>query len=563
MKRLFIFVMFFWLIFSSSTSVFATVPTENNKFGIHLAQPHLEDLDKAAQLVNSNGDWGYVTLVMQEDDRKKEKWQEIFDRMRRLHLIPIVRLATKPEGASWRRPNKDDAEEWANFLDSLNWVVKDRYIVLFNEPNHGSEWGGQVDSQSFAEVMESFASTLKKRSPDFFIMMAGMDASAPNSGSELEEEQTFLTAAFQILKPETFQSLFDGWASHSYPNPGFAGSPYGSGKGTVRTYQWEKQVLQRLGISKNLPVFITETGWSDLGVSRTTIARYFQQAYEDVWLPDSSVVAVTPFVLDYQANPFLSFSWKLYQSNDYYPQFFTVQSMQKIKGTPSQTEEGLLSFDAPLKLVAQSSYHFVLHITNNGEAIWDKDNGYSLRFDGFRTGEYFFDDIKNIEPQHNQDINVYLKTNNEAGPASAKVVLEHNAETLFETQPWNYEVLPLPDLTFHVSLYPKVISQGDNFTLQILDSKNELVFQRSGIRVQDGAATVNQIQNIALDQSYRIVLLKPYYLPRQEIIRFNPEKNTVQFKEMLPFDANQDGAFELWDVIFLLTHPTLWFLLTP
>ena len=107
----------------------------NNKFGIHLAVPSEQDLQAAAALVNSNGgDWGYVTVVMEENDRDLGKWQGIFDRMRELHLIPIVRLATSPEGDHWRRPSADEAQIWAEFLNSLNWVVKNRYVVLFNEP---------------------------------------------------------------------------------------------------------------------------------------------------------------------------------------------------------------------------------------------------------------------------------------------------------------------------------------------------------------------------------------------------------------------------------------------
>jgi hypothetical protein len=116
--------------------LFAQEQASNNKFGIHLAKPAEEDIEDANALVNGNGgSWGYVTLVMQEDDRNKGQWQGTFDKLRELKLIPIIRIATKPEGGNWRRPSKEDAEEWANFLDSLHWVVKERYVILFNEPN--------------------------------------------------------------------------------------------------------------------------------------------------------------------------------------------------------------------------------------------------------------------------------------------------------------------------------------------------------------------------------------------------------------------------------------------
>src|SRR3989344_2873439 len=165
----------------------------NNKFGTHFALPSLEDLIKARELVNSNGgDWGYVTLVIPEGDRDKNKWQEIFDRMRELHLIPIIRLATVPQGAQWRRPVVEDADSWVNFLDSLNWVVKDRYVILFNEPNHGAEWGGSVDANNYAEIALTFAKQLKEKNQDYFIMLAGLDASAPSSNPGFEDEGAFL-----------------------------------------------------------------------------------------------------------------------------------------------------------------------------------------------------------------------------------------------------------------------------------------------------------------------------------------------------------------------------------
>ena len=101
----------------------------NNKFGIHLAVPDREDLIRAAELVNSSGGkWGYVPLVIQENDRDKKKWQEVFDQMRKLKLIPIIRLATQPQGGNWEAPSVDDIGGWIDFLQSLNWVVKDEEI---------------------------------------------------------------------------------------------------------------------------------------------------------------------------------------------------------------------------------------------------------------------------------------------------------------------------------------------------------------------------------------------------------------------------------------------------
>ena len=68
---------------------------------------YANDIDKAASFVNANGDWGYVTFVIQENDRSVDKWQNIFNQLRRLHLIPIVRLATYPLDNVWAIPEKE------------------------------------------------------------------------------------------------------------------------------------------------------------------------------------------------------------------------------------------------------------------------------------------------------------------------------------------------------------------------------------------------------------------------------------------------------------------------
>ena len=54
-------------------------PILNNKFGIHIISPVPKEASDAASLVNQNGDWGYVTFLIQSNDRNKDKWQEFFN----------------------------------------------------------------------------------------------------------------------------------------------------------------------------------------------------------------------------------------------------------------------------------------------------------------------------------------------------------------------------------------------------------------------------------------------------------------------------------------------------
>ncbi len=561
-KSSLLFIAIFFLV---AKSVFAfDFNSPNNKFGIHLAQPHTEAIQQAANLVNSSGgDWGYITLVMQENDRNTQKWQDIFDQLRTLHLIPIVRLATTAEGENWKRPTKNDVGSWVQFLNSLNWVIQNRYVILFNEPNHGQEWGGVEDAQNYADVTKELAQELKNSNPDYFVMLAAFDASAPSSPPNFEDEYYFLQNVINRIGTDDFQKLFDGWASHSYPNPGFAGSALGSGRGTVRTYQWEINTLKNFGISKNLPVFITETGWSADSLPRNTIANNLIEAFENIWLPDPQVIAVTPFVLDYQSPPFLGFSWRQQGSDAFYPQYNAVQSLSKIKGKPKQIEKAEISADLPSQLVVNSSYHFHLTLKNLGESIFDRDQGYSFRLQGGTLGDYFFSDLKNIKPGMEVEVDLSLKTGEETGKKSVKVVLTNSANETIAESDWQVETKPLPELSFIVNLFPKLKTIGNDFEIQVFDKNEELVFDKTGVKVQNGSGMLTDIQNIVLERPYRVVILKPYYLPRQTFVTFKDGENQAGFKAMLPLDFNQNGRLDSGDLLALFKNFQLFKLLLP
>src|SRR3990167_5974371 len=202
-----IFVLLVFLFPPSAQAIEDPLLKENNKFGIHIISE--SDLLQAAELVNSNGgEWGYVTLVIREDERDLVRWQRAMLQMKELKLIPIIRVATKVNNGVWEKPDPEDAEQWAKFLDSLEWVTKNRYVVLFNEPNHAKEWGGEVNPIEYTRVARQFWQKLKRYSPDFFVLPAGMDAAAPNSTTTMDSK-LFFDKMYEE-DPEIFV-LFDGW----------------------------------------------------------------------------------------------------------------------------------------------------------------------------------------------------------------------------------------------------------------------------------------------------------------------------------------------------------------
>jgi len=333
------FICFILFIFSVSNvnAIVDPLAVSNNKYGIHIIDEN--DLYDAANLVNSSGgDWGYVTMVISENDRVIEKWQKIMDLMRNLHLIPIIRIATHLNNDWWEKPKVEEIPEWVEFLSRLHWISKNRYIILFNEPNHAKEWGNEINPTEYARILTLFSQKLKSVSPDFYILPAGLDASAPNGNVTMSEE-IFLSKMIEA-QPDIF-SYIDGWTSHSYPNPGFTGSVTDEGKGSIRTFKWEIETLKSMNQKTDLPIFITETGWphkeglpfNNKYFYANQISQNLKIAAETVW-NDPRIVVVSPFVLNYQAYPFSNFSWKKVGGNEFYEFYDTYKQIPKIAGIP-------------------------------------------------------------------------------------------------------------------------------------------------------------------------------------------------------------------------------------
>lgn len=558
MRAVFLYIVAILLLFlptQPAYSFYDPLSVPNNKFGIHIADTN--DIPDVFDLVNSTrGDWGYVTLVIPETDRNSQKWQTIFDDMRRLHLIPIVRLATRSVDDHWTKPTQDSIKDWIPFLTSLNWPIENRYVILFNEPNHAKEWGGTVNSKEYAEIAANLARRLKESSGDFYILPAGLDASAANDGQSMDGE-AFLREVVSA-KPE-FLSLLDGWTSHSYPNPGFSGSPNAWGRGTLRTFYWELDLLRSLGLKRNLPVFITETGWihsqgkvmNNRLLSPEAVAENLQVAAQAVW-SDPNVIAVTPFVFSYQGEPFDHFSWKELGGTNFYAQYYGYQGIPKIPGQPKQRQ--VYEFSMPLvpdALVAGSTYTLTSEVINTGQGILnDKDSQLIVDFarGNFRT---LVDPLPYLEPGETGTITVHVKTPAQPGAYPMTVKLRHYGdETVLDTK--TVTLVAPPSFSLRAQLGWRKTSDASNVSVLVYAKDDKILQKFSGLALKNGEVKVLGLADIVPGEVYRVVMLVPYYLPRQEIVALKKDVTTVAFKRFLPFDIDADGALTLADLIALI-----------
>ena len=158
-------------------------------------------------------------------------------------------------------------------------------------------------------------------------------------------------------------------------------------------------------------------------------------------------------------------------------------------------------------------------------------------------------EIKDIKPGEEKIIDFSLKTIDEKEKKETKFSIIKNGKNILESKSWAFKVLPLPDLNVKVRFWPYGNAWGDDFEIQIFDIDDKLVFKKKGVKITNGEGIIKNVQNIALDELYRVVILKPGYLPRQNFIVFKSQDNTAEFKRMLPFDLNSDGKFDFKDLL--------------
>lgn len=541
----------------------------NNKVGIHIISATPEESSPAALLANTNGDWGYVTVLMESGDLKLDKWQTFFDDLRRRHLIPLVRLATHPDGEFWVRPFENEESTWADFLDKLNWPTKNRYVIVYNEPNQAHEWGNQVDATSYAQTLDKTIAALKAKSADFFVLNAGLDASAPQKLPAYQEEASFISEMNQAV-PGIFNKL-DGWVSHSYPNPGFVGSANGSGKGTVRTFSWERQLLRDSGLTKNLPIFITETGWKHAeGINyerglptADEVAQNYLESFENAWT-DPEIVAVTPFLLNYQDSPFDHFSFKKYTGEkqnqkilgveypDYYPSFNSLANLIKVSGLPIQENKAQLTKGQIYSsLVSDQAYTLPLTFKNIGQSIWgERDQVKLIATQGADELEINQVDLPagvKVEPNHDYTFNLMLKA-----PASGQIKVSLNlysGNRKFDSQDFefNTEVKAPVILKVKTSLAWKNKFGGDYF-LGVAGAIKETFTK---VLVGD-AGTSEEIEAKYLlpDYSFDFTLEKPFYQPKTIHQTVHSGINVLDFGTLQPDIASAVlHPRELWKLL--------------
>jgi len=286
----------------------------------------------------------------------------------------------------------------------------------------------------------------KKENKNFFILPAGLDQAADGKNGTIDEA-VFLTEMARAV-PDIFNKI-DGWSSHSYPNHGFVGLPDDQGKATIKGFKWELAQLKKLGLDKNLPIYITETGWPHQQgkITRSQFfdenktAQFIEKAFI-YWQKDNQVKAVTPFVLNYSDLPFDHFSW-LKNDGSHYQQFDKVLGISKIKASPEQIEDyQIVDLCLPDLLPTNYSYHGKIKIKNTGQWIMGEKDDFILPVKNKKTNfqGYRFIQLpklskgKLIEPGREAELEFVIRTGNQS--TTSKFVLGGETHELYIFKPF-------------------------------------------------------------------------------------------------------------------------------
>jgi hypothetical protein len=305
-----------WVAFNF---IFSPAALAGSVLGVHILHP--DEITAAATLIKTPDTtemWNYVTIPLSLNDLDKhDQWQSAFDSAKNYRINPIVRLVSRfdQDQNAWAIPTRADIMSYFQFLSSLDWPHENRFIIVFNEPNHFNEWGGINDPASYAEVLRFTADWAHTENLRYQILPAAMDLAAANT-EQTREAFSYLNAIYDA-DPDILTKI-DYWNSHSYPNPAFSAAPSRTGQNSLQGFKHELAWLQDK-TEREFQVFITETGWEENDRTRRQLDNYYAYANTHIW-SDDRIIAVTPFVLKGDPGPFSKFTL-IDQNGNFRPQY--------------------------------------------------------------------------------------------------------------------------------------------------------------------------------------------------------------------------------------------------
>jgi len=164
-------------------------------------------------------------------------------------------------------------------------------------------------------------------------------------------------------------------------------------------------------------------------------------------------------------------------------------------------------------------------------------------------------DIRKIRPFEEDRMNITIKTPAKPQIIEITLLLEKNGEVIMETKKHTIKIEPFPSLAIKTSLFPRFVSNGENFEVQLFNTDQELVFSKKGLSMRKGIISVENISDVIPGHWYRVVLIGYPYIPRQDIKVIYKGINKITLKRLFPFDADGNGRMNLNDLKEMIMNP--------
>jgi hypothetical protein len=196
-------------------------------------------------------------------------------------------------------------------------------------------------------------------------------------------------------------------------------------------------------------------------------------------------------------------------------------------------------------------------LENTGQSIMSGYDGWKLRVNGLpKEYEVEISTIKTTEPFHRTRVEISFSTDERLFKYPYTFVLEKNGQTIDQLEA-SLTIVPPPSILIQAKVWFNRPAEGGDFSVLIYDKDQRLLYEADNVLFSQGYADVENLYNTFPNGNYRLVLKKPYYLPRQVLVTLSENKTGVPFPPLLPLDPSNDGKVDGADVGAFIAHPLL------
>ena len=292
------------------------------------------------------------------------------------------------------------------------------------------------------------------------------------------------------------------------------------------------------------------TGLSNVDLEE--IYSYYQKAFTQCW-NNPQIVAVTPFLLNYQEPPFDQFSFKKHETklaksetqsidDPYFPAYRVLQDFPKASGRPVQEVKAeLLKGEIFTSIVAGEAYMIDLTFKNIGQSIWNDRE--QVRLVATEGGQNFgitnLELPKNIkvEPGQEYTFRLNLKAPLEMSARQNNVykttlnLFEGNRQ--FDSKPLESETEVKSPVILKIK---SSLGWKNNFAGNyILTIKGATGSNIQNIKLDGrGMSDAIEARYLLPDYSFEFSLEKPFYKPSKITQTVSAGENTLNFGSLKP-----------------------------